>query len=254
VTQPLRVVTFNVRHGLAFDRTDSWPWRRDRVAGALARCSPHLVCLQEVRSFQQRYLRRRLPGHGVWSRPRGRWFGERLPVAWDRARLKLVDRGVVWLSETPDVPGSRGWDAMAPRVCTWAVLDDAALGRVAVLNAHLDSRGATARVEGARAIARLAEGLGVPSLICGDLNAGEETPPLEVLRAAGFRDTFREAHPGTDGRTFHRFDGRPRYAKLDYVLADARWTVVDAGIDREPVDGGWPSDHFPVWADLVEAA
>ncbi len=30
--------------------------------------------------------------------------------------------GTFWLSETSDVPGSRGWDAALPRICTYAVL------------------------------------------------------------------------------------------------------------------------------------
>lgn len=73
-------------------------------------------------------------------------------------------------------------------------------------------------------------------------------------------ETYGVIHP-TDAnpRTFHAFKGvddttgkgGPQSAltdKIDFVLVDRSWTVLDATVDRTSRDGRYPSDHFPVTA------
>jgi endonuclease/exonuclease/phosphatase family metal-dependent hydrolase len=61
-------------------------------------------------------------------------------------------------------------------------------------------------------------------------------------------------HPDAEGvGTFNGFRGTTDGGKIDYVLVDSRWRVVAAEIVRDNEEGRYPSDHFPVMADLVLA-
>ena len=57
------------------------------------------------------------------------WFGEsrkgstedeHMGVFYRKDRLRVRDSGNFWLSDTPDVPGSRTWGNILPRMVTWA--------------------------------------------------------------------------------------------------------------------------------------
>jgi endonuclease/exonuclease/phosphatase family metal-dependent hydrolase len=66
------------------------------------------------------------------------------------------------------------------------------------------------------------------------------------------RDSFREIHPDEVANTFHGFRGRgaKSLGKIDYILCDERWRVLAAEVVRANSDGRYPSDHFPIVADL----
>src|SRR5690606_8632268 len=140
---PLRFATFNIRYGTADDGADSWPQRRDRVVTVIRELAPHVLGVQEALAFQVEHLRRELPGMGFVGQGReGGERGEYSGVFWDRERLALVDHGDFWLSETPGVVASVGWDAALPRMVTWAVFAERATGaRFRVWNTHFDHRG-----------------------------------------------------------------------------------------------------------------
>jgi endonuclease/exonuclease/phosphatase family metal-dependent hydrolase len=78
------------------------------------------------------------------------------------------------------------------------------------------------------------------------------TEPIETLRKAGYRDSFRVLHPAaTDVETSTGFRPDPRSAKIDYVFVRGAATILDATIDRTRVRGRWPSDHCPVTAEIL---
>ena len=177
-----------------------------------------------------------------------------MPLFFDTQRFDLEEYGDFWLSPTPDVEGSRGWDTDVPRHCTWARLTDRICGKsLAVFNTHLDVKGTVARLEAAKLIVtRVAVAAELPSVVLGDFNAGEDSDPLQTFRAAGFRDSFRDIHPESDEvQTVHHYYDFSGPRKLDYIMCDRRWRVLSTEIVREPAAGRLPSDHYPVVADLV---
>ena len=252
---PLRITSFNIRYGTAADGDNLWDRRRDLVVTTIREQTADLVGLQEALDFQLDYLTEHLPGYlrlGIGRDAGGK--GEHAAILVSKARFEVLRHGDFWLSPTPDVPASRGWDAALPRICTWAVLRDRTDGAViAWLNTHFDHRGVQAREESGKQIARWLEDFaGLPTLVTGDLNSGETSPALNALRAAGLRDTFRVLHPDAErAGTFCAFRGTDSGAKIDYVFCDARWEVRAAEIDRREFEGRYPSDHFPVVAELV---
>lgn len=252
---PFVVMTCNVRYGNAKDGPDSWPLRREQLAARIVGASPAVLGVQEALEHQMDFLAERLPHHARIGQGRdGGKKGEHAALFVDSRRFDVIAAGDFWLSETPEVPRSVGWDAALTRICTWAQLREIGTGRALwVWNAHFDHRGAVARVRSAELLAqRLAAHPG-PHLVLGDFNAGERSEPLAALRATGLRDTFRDVHPAaTAVGTFHAFRGGTDGEKIDYVMAGAGIATQSAAILWEPgPNGRWPSDHHPVVAQIV---
>lgn len=252
---PFVVMTCNVRYGNAKDGPDAWPQRREHLAARIVGASPAVLGVQEALDFQVDYLAERLPHHARIGQGRdGGKKGEHAALFVDSRRFDVIASGDFWLSDTPEVPRSVGWDAALTRICTWAELRELGTGHTLwVWNAHFDHRGAVARVRSAELLAqRLAAHPG-PHLVLGDFNAGEHSEPLAALRAAGLRDTFRDVHPAaTAVGTFHAFRGGTDGEKIDHVMAGAGIVTRSAAILAEPgPNGRWPTDHHPVVAEMV---
>lgn len=257
--RPLRLMTFNVRFDtiLDADAGNRWTERVASVVETVRRFDPDVVGFQEALRPQLHDLIAALPEHVAVGRPREAGdVGEYVPIFGHRQRLRLLEFGDFWLSDTPEISGSLGWDAHDPRHCTWASFvgpwDD---GSFVVFNTHLDRWGALARLEAAKLIVKRIELAGrLPTIVMGDLNAEEGSVVLATLHRAGFRDTFRDAESGaTDVQTVHHYREHSGDRKIDYVLCDERWRVLRAGIIREPAAGRLPSDHYPVVAEVLPA-
>jgi endonuclease/exonuclease/phosphatase family metal-dependent hydrolase len=250
-------MSFNIRYGTARDGADAWEHRRDALLATLAAERPDILGLQEALRFQLDEIGAALPGYielGV-GRDDGVAAGEYAALLVRRERYAVEASGTFWLSDTPTVPGSTSWGNRIPRICTWAALTDRTTGRrIAVFNTHLDHESQPSRERSTALIAERIDALaaGLPVLVLGDFNAGEDNPALAPLRAAGFVDTYRvvDADPSGDG-TFGAFRGDSTGAKIDYILARGGWTVLAADILRRRGGGRDPSDHFPVTARLT---
>jgi endonuclease/exonuclease/phosphatase family metal-dependent hydrolase len=252
---PFVVMSWNVRYGTAADGADRWAERRDGLVTAIVAAAPAIVGVQEALAPQLEFLAARLPGHMRLGQGReGGDRGEHCAVFVEAAKFEILEHGDFWLSPTPELVASTGWDAALPRICTWVALRERASGReFSVWNTHFDHRGAVARERSAELIAqRLAQRPG-PHLLLGDCNCGERSAPIAALRQAGLRDTFRDVHPNaTEVGTFHAFRGGTGGDKIDYVLADAGFTTVAAAILSQPMASGrWPSDHHGVVATVA---
>ncbi len=242
----LRVASFNVRNGRAFDGWSSWPFRRHGAAAAIADLAVDVVGLQEVYAFQLRSLRRRLGHYDAVAvgRSDGR-RGEHNPVLFDRRTVELVDARTRWYGDEPDRPGTMLPGAGFPRiatVCRLAVGDGTV---VEVANTHLDERSADRR---GASLEQLAGWLdhSVPRVVVGDLNADPDDPVLAALAAAGLRDALR----GSAGGTSHAFTGRTDGRRIDHIFVSEEIDVVDAHVAYDRPFGRLPSDHWPVVAQL----
>lgn len=252
---PLRVMSFNIRLPLAQDGANAWDHRRDIAADTIAEERPDIVATQELHKVQGDHLLARLPGLN--------WFGidrrggdgdEHMAIFYRRARLRLLDLGNFWLSDTPQVPGSISWDHPYPRMVTWGLFEDkSSRRRFYVFNTHFPHRAedGEARRRAAELLAAHIAALppDVPVILAGDFNATPDSAIHAVLTASlhDLRQTARSVAGPEE--TFHAFTGNAD-RRIDWILArgfDALRieTVTD---NRE---GRYPSDHFPVVAELL---
>jgi endonuclease/exonuclease/phosphatase family metal-dependent hydrolase len=259
---PLRVMSFNLRLDVASDGANAWPHRRDRVAALVRFHAPDAVGVQEALASMLADLDARLPGFarvGV-GRADGREGGEFSAILYRTDRLELLDSGTFWLSPTPEVPGSKGWDAAIERVATWARFRDRRTGcRLVHLNTHFDHIGERARQESARLIRRRLAALsaGDPVIVTGDLNADPRSAPYRIFTRdtipgaiPPLADAFAASRDGSYGptSTWNGFEAIEPERRIDYVLVSPSITVLAHGILSDQWDGRFPSDHLPVLA------
>jgi endonuclease/exonuclease/phosphatase family metal-dependent hydrolase len=259
----VHVTSFNIRYGTADDGGDAWPHRKELVYGVIRGQDSDFVGLQEALRFQIDAIRESVPDYdevGV-GRDDGKEAGEYSAILYKSDRWRAEDSGTLWLSDTPDVPGSMTWGNEITRIATWARFVEIETGRaVWLFNTHFDHVSQPSREKSAELLAsRIAQrGSDDPVIVTGDFNAGEANPAILYLKNATKRspvtlvDTFRVAHPdeqpvGTGGG----FEGLRDGPKIDYVFAEPDARVRKAGIIRDHRNGRYPSDHFPVYAEIA---
>ena len=260
----VRVMSYNIRYGTANDGENHWDKRHEFLLATIKAFDPDLLGTQETLGFQRDYLAEHLPGYEVLGvgRDDGKEKGEMTALYFKRDRFEKLDSGHFWLSETPDIPGSKNWDTALTRIVSWVKLRDRRQPKakpVMFFNTHFDHRGTQARLESARLLRRrIAEARKTCRVIVtGDFNAGDDSEPYQALfapaanQASPVADTYRIANPK---RTEHEgtFSGfkvtgitGPR---IDWIGVSSEWRVIQANIDRTERDGRTPSDHFPVTA------
>lgn len=262
----IRVITYNIRCNTPRDGANAWPHRKDRVANLLHQHEPDLIGLQEVKQDQLEDLVQRLPDFdwvGV-GRDDGKRGGEYTPIFYRRARFTCKESGTFWLSQTPHIIGSVGWDASLPRIATWATLVDQQTGSALLhLNTHLDHRGMDSQVQAAHLLRTfLAEQSDPhPAIVTGDFNCTEEsatyqaltsqTPATAVLQDS--KHTSQTPHVGPTA-TFTTSFADPLTAKIDYIFTrdqpESAIKVQRHAILDDKTNDLYPSDHLPIVVEI----
>ena len=255
VTEPLPVMSFNVRYGTADDGDHVWDNRKDAACAMILDQRPAVFGVQEALDFQLAYFEEHCPGYkcvGV-GREDGIDEGEHMSVFYDTERIDLVEWGTYWLSETPFEP-SLGWDAACRRTATWTLLKDKATGRnFYFVNTHLDHVGKEARRKGLLLLVDRIAAMnpdGYPMILTGDMNVYPDDPCLGELRTLmeDARQTAKETDNDVTWHDWGKVSGRP---PIDYIFYAGF-----AGCDkfeaiRQPYEGvDYVSDHYPVKAIL----
>jgi len=245
----LRVGTFNIRNGVAFDGCNSWIFRRKATADMVSGLDADVVGLQEAYGFQARELRRRLEDYGLTGDGRSaRRRGERCTVLFRQAALELTASETRWYGHEPTRPGIHLPKASFPRVATIASFRPVDGGPpFTFVNTHLDERHEANRLT---AVEQLLAWLdGGPSIVVGDLNAEPDSGVLATLEAGGLRTVLPPDAPGTN----HDFTGRTDGRRIDHILVSSHWEIGPAQVVTGRPRGRLPSDHWPVVADLTLA-
>ncbi|MHA6204769.1 endonuclease/exonuclease/phosphatase family protein [Dyella soli] len=250
----LRVMSFNVRVPVVSDGPNRWEARRDLMVRTIREQHPDVLGTQELHQEQGDYIVGKLPEYTWFGIDRfGGHADEHMGVFYRKDVLRLKDSGNYWLSDTPDQPGSITWGHPYPRMVTWALFEVKATGRTFYyLNTHLPYRpeDEPARIKGAQEIlARLVQlPPDVPIVLTGDLNTDASSPTYALL--AGALQDARASAPQVEGpaETFHDFTGHADQ-RIDFILSRGFRATRFATITTQE-NGRYPSDHFPVVADL----
>jgi len=255
----LTAMTYNVRYGTADDGENHWRHRKDIFIRSIEAYDPDIIGTQETLVFQADYIQEQLPEYrwlGIGRDKNGQ--GEYCAIVYRWREYIPLESKTFWLSETPDVPGSRSWDASLHRIVTYAKFHHWRSGTIFHLyNTHFDHRGVEARLKSAQLLADYVEKHhddDYPVVVLGDFNARAEIDePYTVFIDRGFRDAWTEA-PETVGPpvTWSAFrDPIPdSNRRIDWILYRGPVTASKCETILYNEDGRYPSDHYPVQAWL----
>lgn len=263
-TNPLTVMSFNVRYGNAKDGANHWDKRKELCASRVTHFNPDILGLQEALTFQNDFILTTCPGYTAFgvARDDGKQAGEFSTLLVRTTRFTVVDSGTFWLSETPEVPGSKSWDSSLPRITTWARMKDKQAGDrlLLVINTHFDHKGHVARKEGAKIIRHFiaTRATDAAVIVTGDFNSVPGSEQYRTLTERGnegvlmhdaYADVFR-ANPELNDGTAHAFKDLPVTARIDWILHSPAFRATSATIDRHREGPLFPSDHYAVVAVL----
>lgn len=256
--QVLRVMTYNIRLSVESDKENSWDNRKVETMALIAYYHPDILGVQEALPEQMKDLNVTLAGYksvGV-GRDDGQNKGEYSAIFYDESKLKILKSGTFWLSPTPDVP-SKGWDAALNRICTYSLFQENNSGKKFwMFNTHFDHIGNVARINSAKLILdkiRILNTENLPIVLTGDFNLTGESEPIKLL-SAKLSDTFfksEKPHYGPTG-TFQDFGIQtPSKDRIDYIFTDHFHIISNQTIDDRRLNLLYPSDHFPVYSELL---
>lgn len=258
----LNVMTFNIRYNNPGDSANAWPHRKDLVASQILFHQAHIVGMQEALHGQIADLQQRLPQYKHLGIGRdGGEKGEYSAIFYDTTRLQLIEGQTFWLSQTPGVVASVGWDAALTRVVTWAKFRDRKTKKIFYhFNTHFDHRGPNARRESASLLLNQVQKIAgkTVSITTGDFNAKPADEPIKVivdannpLRLTDSKELSAQPHYGPTG-TFNGFrskevDDQP----IDYIFIKNGGKVLQHATLSQTWGGRFSSDHFPVFARII---
>jgi endonuclease/exonuclease/phosphatase family metal-dependent hydrolase len=260
-SQVLRVATFNLRQQVDGDGINQWINRTDIVNGLIRFHDFDIFGTQETFTS----MRDDILNAGGYSaigngRTDGKENGERVSIIYKTDRLDVLEEGQFWFSETPDLPGSKGWDAGYIRMCTWGKFRDKQSGHeFYFFNAHLDHIGPQSRMESAKVfLSKIKTIAGNASFFAtGDFNTNDQSPEIQMLVNDGLLNDSRavsEQPPyGTIG-TFNGFKPDKELKsenRIDFIFVSKNIRVKKYGTLNERPNGRFYSDHEAV---MIEAA
>ncbi|WP_349670383.1 endonuclease/exonuclease/phosphatase family protein [Lacrimispora sp.] len=252
----MKLVTFNIRCDYGQDKENSFCFRKPHILQKIKKESPDVICFQEVLPHVALWLKENLTDYNIVGCGRGKDLeDEQTAVAYRKMKFDLLGLEVFWLSNTPEVFGSRYENqSMCPRTCTkvllWS-LEESKLIRI--YNTHLDHEGKEAREAALTQILKKIRvdrwGNDAPAVITGDFNASPDSPEMEIMKTAR---EFTDLTAQIDG-TFHDY-GRQEQEKIDYIFGDREIICQEVTIWDESWGGVYLSDHYPVCVSLKFAA
>ena len=255
--QQYKIATFNIRYDNRNDTGNLWVDRKPYVSGLVKFHDFDIVGMQEVLKNQLDDLSGLLADYdkvGV-GRDDGKDKGEHEPVFYKKSRFVQLQHGDFWLSETPEKPGP-GWDARLNRICTWVQLQDRqSKKRFYVFNVHFDHQGIQARKESSKLMLTRIKSIAGnnPAILLGDFNGDHQSEWYQTLaRSVVIRDALKDVkEPYFNNGSFNSFGkSLAHHSVIDHIFISKTFTALKWGVLTDSYQGKYPSDHFPVMAEI----
>jgi len=254
--QDIRIATYNLRYANPGDSGNLWSNRHPVIAALIQFHDFDIFGTQEGLRHQLDTLSAHLPDYDWYGlgRDDGQAKGEHSAIFYKKNKYKLLNKGDFWLSETPEKPGP-GWDARLNRICSWVQLQDAkSKKKFYVFNVHYDHQGVKARRESSKLILQKIQSIAGnnPVLLTGDFNGDHNSEWYQTIaNSEVLKDCYRTApHPYANNGSFNSFKASNNNAIIDHIFTTGQFTVKRYGILTDSYYGKYPSDHFPVLAEV----
>ncbi|MVN92717.1 endonuclease/exonuclease/phosphatase family protein [Mucilaginibacter aquatilis] len=255
--QQLTVGTFNIRFDNPRDTGNLWVNRAPVVSNLIRFHGFDVLGIQEGLKNQLNDMSAALPEYARYGigRDDGKEGGEHSAIFYKKSRFKLLKSGDFWLSETPDKPGL-GWDATCcNRICSWVYLQDLKTKKqFYFFNVHFDHQGVVARRESSKLILKkIGEIAGnTPAILTGDLNGDRNSEWYKQLAESSLlADAYAKVkYPYANNSSFNSFKAPRSQAVIDHIFMTKSFTANKWGILTDTYYGKFPSDHFPVLAEV----
>ena len=256
----IKVMTLNVRYDNPHDSANAWPNRASIVTNLIKSDKPDLLGMQEVLLNQYEYLDSVLADYasvGV-GRNDGAKGGEMNPIFFKKVRYDMIRSKTFWLSETPEIPGSKAWGSSLPRIVTWMELVDKNTHvHLFYFNTHFAHDSDSARIMSSGLLLSKVDSIasGFPFIITGDFNMLPTSKGYAILTGPAesvplLKDSFEisERNPVGPMYTANGFSDKQGSGRIDYIFVRDGIKVLEHRTIIRKERKIYISDHWPVEA------
>lgn len=253
----LNVISVNIRFNNPDDGVNAWPNRKSYLAEILHHHSPHIIATQEGRLGQLQEMEKELQDFELIA-PHRDWIKERMYPSFflKKDTFNVTHSFDKWLSETPDVPGSKSFDSTFPRLMTGMMLSFKDTDQEFFLvNTHFDHIKASTRLGQAKVLCSEVKKLLIPQqqlILLGDYNDSPDSETRKQIETCFPQLNDSWSLFNSEEETSHHGFNSPINAesRIDWILVDKRIQVLESFLDKSHQGELYPSDHYPVIAKL----
>lgn len=252
----LKVITSNIRFASANDGIHPWKERRFLLQSIFEHFDVDILGTQEGRENQIKELASSMSNLELIDDHRN-YIAERMypSLFINPLTIDVLDSGDIWLSNTPDVPGSSSFDSAFPRLCIWAHLKIKKINLdILVVNTHLDFLSQETRKNQINVLIKEIKKIReLPVMIMGDFNEAPNTAlKKKLMLAFDLKDPWDEKNIPEE-TSHHGFLGKDTSGdRIDWILVPKNYLCTSIAMEKRfTSDGMYPSDHYPILATFI---
>ena len=252
---PFKLMSFNIRFDNPNDGDHIWSNRLPIISELINSREICLLGTQEGREPQLRELEAQLDNLEIVDNHR-EWIADRMyPCIFYRTdTFSLIDSSDIWISDTPNMAGSKSFGSMFPRLCTWAkLINKKSNEKILFVNVHLDHTETTVRQSQIKVmieeIKKIKEDFKL--VINGDFNESPKEDVYKIItKDLSLLDPWKTKNLNEE-TSYHKFKGvYPEGSRIDWILTDKSINCLEIEIIKHSQKNIYPSDHFPVFSIL----
>lgn len=258
--EQMKVMSFNFRNDDGSETPDKqWSTRVSGICAMLKETNPVVVGGQELRGSNIENVLSALPQYSCYGRDLATGGelsagGEADAIFYLKDSVEVLDKGVYWLSKTPDEAGSKYNDSAHLRQVTWMHLKKIETGsEFFAFNTHLDNKGEQARVQSIKLITSKLKEINpdnLPMILTGDFNQQAESSIFTGFVGDVVLNARTNASFGDAVYSYNDWGGKA-VSMIDYIFYQGFYSVPTF----KTINSSWAgvnyiSDHWPIVATL----
>lgn len=249
----MKIMTFNVRYDNETDGNHAWSKRQDALLKMIRKHKADVIGTQETTDKIQAFLRRHCLAYMLLGNGRNADLtGERCTIMIRKNKYELLETETVWLNgdfyKAGDLDPKEGF----ARICTMALIQDKNTGvQTRIFNAHLAYQSEEVIQRNGQQLLKYIESYAssqIPFVLMGDFNSNLSRP-LHQPFLARYKEAYQTLHQDRPN-TFHAYGDPIGIDAIDFIYTD-RLSFLSVTTDTTRFDGLYPSDHYPVIAELT---
>ena len=254
----MRVMTFNLRCDFLLDFDNRWDTRKNIIYHIMKDYNCDIIGTQEVKDNMFRDIKDNVKEYNIIGSSRSKKISsERNNILISKKHIIQEDK-TFWLSENTDKIGSRKWYSLFPRICTTAIVE-IDNNKVRICNSHLDNFLPKAREYGLKKLMEVIEEEQkkeeLPIILMGDFNATPDSKLINDFAKGKFSKKKLVAVQEINKNLYNEvtrdnFKRKQQGVHIDYIFVSEQIEVINAEIIKYNINGKYPSDHYPLMADI----
>jgi endonuclease/exonuclease/phosphatase family metal-dependent hydrolase len=254
----MKIMTFNLKCDSPLYFNNRWDNRKHMVYNVMKNYDCDIIGTQEVKDNMLKDLENNMDSHIIIGRQRCKKISsERNNILVSKKHI-IHEEKTFWLSENTEKTGSKKWYSAFPRICTTAIVEINNT-KIRICNTHLDHVFPKARefqlIKLMEVIEKEEKEEILPMILMGDFNATPDSKLIMDFIQGKFSNKKMTAVQEVNKELYSQVtrDNFKRTGKglhIDYIFVSEEIEVINAEIINYNINGKYPSDHYPLIAEV----